>query len=967
MTFLARTTARGHGAFGMRSNQRTYRDLDQLSAVRRHTYAERQAGQLLSGGWTADGGAWFIPKNDVFDGKPVPVDGVVISGATLTRVETIVACQATPGTWFWDNAQAVGNVGGADDEDFGADQELGVDDGAELYVHLPGGVDPNAVPVLVLTIWGEWTGTKENPALAVQPILGPELLTDGSFESWNSATDLVSWIEALTGAGWTVNQDAALIDDGGIYSARFESTGAAVGSAFARQDVTLVDGGSYRLSGAHKSDAANPTTSKGYAKTPSGSPLFEDGRNTGATDGAPMLDTMGEVRRFTFDFLSPAGSNGRHFLGAANSAASACKVWLDGVSLRRIWGWRLFEPRLSSEGLPELMQGASGVFPGEEEGGGGTLTILNDALEGVPGILGYLEGQLSRWAFTNKRVTLRQGGQFLDDGQDIPWEDMAQGYTGIVRRAGTGDDKGAFELTDYRAQIDAVQLPLRRYNKIDTPNVREAALERHRPYWIGYETNVSPERIDTEPTTGLPIYELTDPAIAVHATEAMYTVAGAFEHVWVYENYDAAAIKDAARRVELAHVSDYDKQGTLNERIRLVRNPGPIRIEAGVNDRADFKANGVTYQAEIAPGLKTWHQLKGDLTTLFNLLTGGSPFTWIFDESSGGLPHHKFSVAYVGAGTLELLLATGATKDRSVYKTLGFTGDADLTGATGYTADTAVPYDADTAPIILRVDNYGIRDDAAGTYTGVPNGPFTLASDIWRLLLVKVLNFDSATQISSTLTTARTTCPQEQSVYLGGLTSVQGGASFALTMGDIRSRFAIGCGADIVFDSKGVAYFVARTNPVPANAPHFYDYDYLEWYGELPAEDVYSTVRVNFAQDPTLGTVLGREGALPAVALLHGDNRSRTFDTFLRFEYDAANALARLQGLALAPIRHFAFRVVGRGAALKIGDIVLLDRSRALQGPLDTGGLTNYQGRVMYVSKNPIDGSVSYIVHSNVA
>ncbi len=508
----------------------------------------------------------------------------------------------------------------------------------------------------------------------------------------------------------------------------------------------------------------------------------------------------------------------------------------------------------------------------------------------------------------------------------------------------------------------STELPLRRYNSIDTPGAPEQAKERHRPYWFGAAENVSPQCVDVDATSGLGIYELLDPAIAPNTSTVLFTNAGPLDHLWSYEDFEAAGMKDPARRIELALTTDYTIEAST-ARVTLIRNPGIVRIVAGENDRLDFTANGVDYTAEFEPGIRTIHELKGELTTLMNALAG-AVYTWIFNESSGGVPHHKYSVAYSGGGSHVFRIETGPNRDRSILPTIGYTGDDDLTGAS-LEADTAMPYDPDTTAII-RVDNVGgYRDDASGTYTGTPNGNIKLAPDIDRVLLVKVHGVDPAL-IGASYVTARTTCPEEQSVYLGGLTSVQGGASFALTHADVRDRFSVGCIAQIQTDEAGNHSFVKRTADIPSNAKRFYDYDYIEWWVAQSMEHVYGTVRVNFAQDPTTGLVQGREATNTRTVLLYRRPQIRTWDTFLRYEYDAANALARLAALARGPIRHPSFRVVGRGADSKVGDTVLLNRSRSVQGLDETGGLVDDAFRVLSVTKSPIDGSISYVTHTNV-
>lgn len=60
------------------------------------------------------------------------------------------------------------------------------------------------------------------------PTLGAELLTDGGFENWSSATNLTSWTESVSGTS-TVNREASDVDSG-TYAVRLDvdSSGSSV-------------------------------------------------------------------------------------------------------------------------------------------------------------------------------------------------------------------------------------------------------------------------------------------------------------------------------------------------------------------------------------------------------------------------------------------------------------------------------------------------------------------------------------------------------------------------------------------------------------------------------------------------------------------------------------------------------------------------------------------------------------------
>lgn len=71
------------------------------------------------------------------------------------------------------------------------------------------------------------------------PSVGSELLTDGGFENWSSATNLTSWTESIAGTS-TINQESTIVDSG-TYSARFDIDSSSSGCSI-RQTVAVAVG-----------------------------------------------------------------------------------------------------------------------------------------------------------------------------------------------------------------------------------------------------------------------------------------------------------------------------------------------------------------------------------------------------------------------------------------------------------------------------------------------------------------------------------------------------------------------------------------------------------------------------------------------------------------------------------------------------------------------------------------------------
>ena len=86
------------------------------------------------------------------------------------------------------------------------------------------------------------------------PVLGAELITDGGLENWNSATDLTSWTETLSGTS-TVNRESSGVH-GGTYASRHDID-AGGGNAKIEQALTAAAGWFHTVYWAKRSTAGS--------------------------------------------------------------------------------------------------------------------------------------------------------------------------------------------------------------------------------------------------------------------------------------------------------------------------------------------------------------------------------------------------------------------------------------------------------------------------------------------------------------------------------------------------------------------------------------------------------------------------------------------------------------------------------------------------------------------------------------
>lgn len=142
------------------------------------------------------------------------------------------------------------------------------------------------------------------------PTLGSELLSDGGFENWNSATDLVSWIETIGGTS-TINRESSIIH-GGTYAARIDIDGSNTYSDIAQSSVVQV-GGWYLVTV--------------YAKTSTGTASVRVGIGGSLTSYTPTTDYT--------QLLLTARSVGTSIQFNRNSATGA-SLYFDTASTKQL-------------------------------------------------------------------------------------------------------------------------------------------------------------------------------------------------------------------------------------------------------------------------------------------------------------------------------------------------------------------------------------------------------------------------------------------------------------------------------------------------------------------------------------------------------------------------------------------------------------------------------------------------------
>lgn len=924
----------GHGQLGFRDDLRIFDQLKNESTCRTDAFVEIEGGALIDDTWSATGKAagFEYAWDQEFDGEKLDVSTVrTLAYPSLIRVETSDQLAATELTWQYDMEEGL------------------------LRVHLPGDEDPTGISVLVTTSFNFGTAGEIREHL-VQPYLGTDYVVDGEFDD----PALADWTITTTGSGFTATTGAALI--GGGTSALLEGSGAGSGSVTLRQIPDTQAGNRYRFFGYYNTDAdLFPATATAYIQIDA-TALSADGmhQDAGLTNGLALQQTFGRTRAFLFDHIAPnAGS--RIFLRLVNSAATACSMRFDRVSYKPIHGWRLFHPRVAADGIPESEQGSLDVYPGSASTGSGAVKLLND--EAAP-FERMFSG--SPWTCLSRDVRVRYGGAFPDNGQEIQWDDMFIGQSGIV--AGdkyeiVTDEFATYTFEDARNIFEA-ELPNTTYGDHFTTG-EERDKSRPRARFFGDQQHIRPSRIDADGTTLLGIYEVNDPTYAVG------NAIGSVIEVFAYVDEEAAEADNPAKRIELEDGLDYTKD-LANGSFEIDRNPGVFLITGGdgpdfegANDRLDFVANGSPFTAEIPHGPYGSFELGVAISDAMEAAAGPDNFPVTYDNTT-----HKFTFDYTGSGTFELLAESGTNKHRTPLGMMGFTSSEDYDGATEYEGDAAIFTDPDTQTF-LRCRVHGYHDDADGTYTGSASDPVELAPDIFRYVLHVMLH-ESVSRVNRvSFEDARSTCPQLLGLYMGVIASVSETEGGPVTVQQIVDRLEVGGSstvhglADIVLGGDGVWQWRNRAFSYVEEV-RLYARDFLGWEGFRNGSDPYGFTRVNYAQDPSTGRVLGKVVQQDDTILRDRRDQVRTFDSYLTDAADAEDAVEAIAALTRASIRHFTLRVRGSLLGANPGDLVYITRGRALQGLGETGGLDSDQFRILYLKKNYLTREVEAVVHTNI-
>ena len=896
----------GHGALGVRFGLRPWRDLLSETVGQRHLWVELRPKKVLAT-WVLEGGGPQYSKAvaETHDGVVLDVVGVRTLTETLTRVESITL--TTVGKFFYD--------------------------GATLYIHLTGGANPSGTTVVAEL------GVHVGSHGVYQPVLGPDRLVNGTFEEWTGATP----------DGWTVSGAPGTVDKTtadplqGSYAARVTFAAETGAKYFWQTFTTLAAGAVYRYSGAYRVTGAGLLV-KIFVFLPWTEFLSSDGRTIKAS--GPVFQESaapdGEWRRFAFDFVCPSWATTTIRIDAVAASATGT-VDFDDLKLQLVSRYAYHEPLLSLQSLPTIEAARADSFWGEMSSAIGLLSMLNGN--------GYWEALLASYDWVGADVVVRVGGRYQLDGNEVLMDDCPIIALAKLGAPSVSDDRVTFELEDDRKLLQRT-LPTRTYNNNGgTDAYTQPDRGRVRPLLFGQKDGIRPVQYDiTTPYAGAPIpqgiYELVD------CTDWADGIKNFIFFKW-YSDDQAASARSTVRRNQVDGLTDYSNGITRAEttgRFTMLRDQRPIIITQE-NNKLHFDIGGAQLTATLPVGTYTMYDdrnisgvvgLLRDLKDLMNTAAGTGDIAGTFVDTAQKVRISK------GAGTLNLLCATGSDVQNGIWELLGFDAIADKTGSLSYDADEVFTFQAFDQTI--RLDAKGFKDDSSGTYTGTANASIELAPDIAHFLLRVILGQPASTIDTASFVAARSVATRPCSLYIGAPRTVADVFQELETTGDM----------DLVL-SGGVWFCLTRDTSVPAGTPDLEDSDFLAFEAGYEPEDLFGTVLLTYAQSPDnpepikggnfpwspgRNTEMG-EATDDDVALRYGRPHQRRFDTCLASESDATTDPARLQEIATeaqTKRRRFRFSTKGKALQVPVNGKIRLTRARGLDS---TGALDAVLVRVL--------------------
>lgn len=920
----------GFGQLGLVSGAPDFLNIVRLPGYQKQVRAEFRPGKQVTG-WNiyAGGGNTFVaPVRWYFDGYYHDVSHVSTSREWgLRRVESVTECEAIPGSFFYYNPASPSSKSWDDGGLFWDEASPGSwDEWFLLYVHLSDGGNPEeAGTVAHFSIYTANGGS-------LQANLSAPLNIDPHLEDWSDSTHLNYFTEHTTNAA--VVRSATTRE--GIYSAyvgaTYGSTSVDGGVSFSR---ALISGCRYRVSVryllAGVMDYASKTTVpiKLRVGIPASSryALIGGIGYDSTSTGLPVSFDVDEWCHLTFDFLAWETNTFEFKFGAVGDGG--INLLVGRFAVYRIWSYSYDEPRLASSAIPSMDIGLPQVVPGPKRVGLGTITIMNQD--------GWLDQALQELVWFNKPALVSVGGDI--PGIQMTSDEYQPQFSALMQRPETGDNVISLSLEDLRTVLHK-SIPFRQYNKTNQQAVPSDKDGAYRPILLGRKLNITPTPIDY--VGSFFRYEVCDTYLSPAGMNQI-------EAIYLCVDDDSARSRttlnrlmfDGKGRVLLVAGTDYSEDLNTGSFVQL----RDLRLVKIIDDQADtlnYSFDTHAVQQDFKSGYSPFTYLNQDglyqpakiaahlqlnIQHIVDTFGGGYVISVTYDETS-----RKFTIAK-SAGTLELLLSIDTG---NLWKSLGFTGNDDLTGLLSYTSDAPVFEVASSSDLILRVDAKGWQDDSLGTYTGTPGSVIQNGASWAKLAWVAFLGLP-AYSVDPVRLKIGVSSAYTLALYIKDQIST-------LDLFDIIER---SCLADLTIDGGGVLRFVGWQATSSLSSKVTIEEREISLFEEdLSYDDIATSWIVKHNQNPTTGDWSERRADSVAVGAKYQIVNPKSHETAI-VSGDEAQAVANLlKQISESDPKLARVTVPFWLGYLYIGDKVSLVRTRRPMGSGRSLGGGTYEYRI---------------------
>ena len=397
---------------------------------------------------------WHISLTN--DGEVYKVE---LDGSALTEKFSVVDCNATASTFYYDDLEK------------------------ELYIHTTDSDDPETrdgddPKYNIVAFFWEYFSNRSKQLEPYENILKE---ANGNLEFWTSATDVDEWTESIAGTSTVTKETTETYDSQSYASCKFTGDAANNLCQIGRSDIYLKPGRKARIRLKHKESTAAKTI---------GIQLYDSGTNvylnsSGEWQAAGVVVAISNSTdwvEWEIDFVAHKDYS-QYTLLVKRSDLTSASSYIDNVE---VWRYRRTvdcKPYLPRNAIPSVNQGVGNYYQPDERLSFGATKINN-----VDGWF-YSRRLEEGYLWHGKDIRLRVGHK------DEDYEDLALFFTGVTRKPMWGN---IIEIGVKDERVLLKKIPCEYFDEDTYPAIEDEWKGKRIPYLLGPTEDIKPPQIDIE-------------------------------------------------------------------------------------------------------------------------------------------------------------------------------------------------------------------------------------------------------------------------------------------------------------------------------------------------------------------------------------------------------------------------------------------------------------------------------------